>query len=148
MLKKIISSIEKDHLRTFKCLVKSYGGNLDIVVRCVVVHGRVDMMQYLLLHTHANPGCFNNYAIQFASSYGMERMVGTLCSDFRVDPSVNNNASYRAAVKGEYIGVCRILLRDTRVQESLRIKDLSTIPYELVSYVPLQKMIRSSFFRV
>ena len=60
----------------------------------------------------------NNYAIQFASYYGHEKVVKLLLSDERIDPSAHNNSAiqYASHKKGNE-KVVELLLSDERVRE-------------------------------
>ena len=56
-----------------------------------------------------DPSALNNYAIGWASNYGLLAVVERLLQDERVDPSANNNKAIRWAFKKGHLAVVELL---------------------------------------
>jgi ankyrin repeat protein len=59
-----------------------------------------------------------------ASKNGHTEVVKLLLEDERVDPSTNKNWAIRQAYKREYINVIKLLLKHSKVKETLQNKNI------------------------
>ncbi|RKP15584.1 hypothetical protein ROZALSC1DRAFT_26315, partial [Rozella allomycis CSF55] len=85
-------------------------------IRCASEKGRSEVVKVLLADPRVDPSDFNNLAIQRASEHGHADVV---LEDFRVDPSANDNIAIRLASEKGHAEVVKILLADSRVNETL-----------------------------
>ncbi|KAI8611082.1 hypothetical protein BC830DRAFT_1172191 [Chytriomyces sp. MP71] len=84
-------------------------------MRIACMHGKLSVVQLLLLHESVNPGAWENVAFYLAAMHGREEIVSLLLEDSRVDPCACNGRALDAAVKGGHRGIVRLLRGDDRV---------------------------------
>ena len=89
-----------------------------------IVHGYVEILASILSYSSLDVSAFVNPILTETMSKGM---VHLLLEDGRFDPSVENNAALRAAIRNGYTDIVEALLGDPRVD-----------PTEIVGYSALK----------
>jgi hypothetical protein len=78
------------------------------------VTGIENVLVYLI-SKGIDPGCNNNFAVQWAAVNGHSKVLKLLLKDSRVNPSVNENYCIRYAAYNGHLKCVQLLLNDLRV---------------------------------
>ena len=109
-------------LKAAKLLEQNYDGislrHMNKIFSETINRGMHHTMKIILTCDTIDPSANNNYAIQYASYNGYEKVVELLLSDGRVDPSVDDNYAIGYASENGHDKVVKLLLSDERVDPS------------------------------
>ncbi|KAI8914452.1 hypothetical protein EDD86DRAFT_199375 [Gorgonomyces haynaldii] len=88
---------------------------VNYALQQAVEHNQIQLVQWLLDHTEADPAFQDNISIVRAAKKGYSEIVNILLADERVNPGAQENAAFEHATVQGHIDIISRLLQDPRV---------------------------------
>jgi ankyrin repeat protein len=121
MLYDLIEASKNNNLTVFSMLLRVHNitleGNIRVLFHTAIIHGSVDVVDYILLKSKSIQEASINFAMRYSAENGHFRMVDILLN-YGADPSTDNNYPIIAAATNKCTKVMEILLTDNRVDPS------------------------------